>query len=37
MQVAEVRHLLIQHKLGLMRRAGTSTKEFRELAYSLFQ
>lgn len=32
MSVIEVRHPLIQHKLGLMRRAGISTKEFRELA-----
>ena len=32
MKVVEVRHPLVQHKLGLMRRAGISTKEFRELA-----
>ena len=32
MKINEVRHPLIQHKLGLMRRAGISTKEFRELA-----
>lgn len=32
MPVVEVRHPLIQHKLGLMRRAGISTKDFRELA-----
>jgi uracil phosphoribosyltransferase len=32
MKVVEVGHPLIQHKLGLMRRAGISTKEFRELA-----
>jgi uracil phosphoribosyltransferase len=32
MNIVEVRHPLIQHKLGLMRRAGISTKEFRELA-----
>jgi len=32
MKIAEVGHPLIQHKLGLMRRAGVSTKEFRELA-----
>jgi uracil phosphoribosyltransferase len=32
MSVTEVRHPLIRHKLGLMRRAGISTKEFRELA-----
>ncbi|GLQ46927.1 uracil phosphoribosyltransferase [Dyella lipolytica] len=32
MKIVEVRHPLIQHKLGLMRRADISTKEFRELA-----
>jgi uracil phosphoribosyltransferase len=32
MKIVEVRHPLIQHKLGLMRRAGLSTKDFRELA-----
>jgi uracil phosphoribosyltransferase len=32
MKIVEVRHPLIQHKLGVMRRAGISTKEFRELA-----
>ncbi len=32
MKIVEVGHPLIQHKLGLMRRAGISTKEFRELA-----
>ncbi|MCM2336863.1 MAG: uracil phosphoribosyltransferase, partial [Pseudomonas sp.] len=32
MKVVEVRHPLVQHKLGLMRVAGISTKEFRELA-----
>lgn len=32
MKIVEVRHPLIQHKLGLMRRAGVSTKDFRELA-----
>ncbi|MFZ5656664.1 MAG: uracil phosphoribosyltransferase [Pseudomonadota bacterium] len=32
MKVTEVRHPLVQHKLGLMRRAGLSTKEFRDLA-----
>jgi len=30
--VYEVKHPLIQHKLGLMRKADLSTKEFRELA-----
>lgn len=32
MKIVEIRHPLVQHKLGLMRRAGNSTKEFRELA-----
>lgn len=32
MKIVEVRHPLIQHKLGLMRHAGISTKDFRELA-----
>jgi len=32
MKIVEVRHPLVQHKLGLMRRAGNSTREFRELA-----
>ncbi|MFD0739505.1 uracil phosphoribosyltransferase [Lysobacter koreensis] len=32
MKIVEVRHPLVQHKLGLMRRVGNSTKEFRELA-----
>ncbi len=32
MKVVEVRHPLIQHKLGLMRDAGISTKDFRELS-----
>jgi uracil phosphoribosyltransferase len=32
MKIIEIRHPLVQHKLGLMRRAGISTKEFRELA-----
>jgi uracil phosphoribosyltransferase len=32
MKIFEVRHPLVQHKLGLMRRVGNSTKEFRELA-----
>ena len=32
MKIVEVRHPLIRHKLGLMRRAGISTKEVRELA-----
>jgi uracil phosphoribosyltransferase len=32
MKIVEVCHPLIQHKLGLMRRVGISTKDFRELA-----
>ncbi|ADN75464.1 uracil phosphoribosyltransferase [Ferrimonas balearica DSM 9799] len=32
MKVTEVKHPLIQHKLGLMREAEISTKRFRELA-----
>jgi len=32
MKVVEVKHPLIQHKLGLMRKADISTKHFRELA-----
>lgn len=32
MPVREIRHPLIRHKLGLMRRADVSTKNFRELA-----
>lgn len=32
MKVVECRHPLLQHKLGLMRRADSSTKTFRELA-----
>lgn len=32
MAVHEIRHPLIQHKLGLMREAGLSSKDFRELA-----
>ena len=32
MKVVEVTHPLVQHKLGLMRRADNSTKAFRELA-----
>ncbi|HEY4555991.1 MAG TPA: uracil phosphoribosyltransferase [Lysobacter sp.] len=32
MKVVEVRHPLVQHKLGLMRRADNSTKTFRELS-----
>lgn len=32
MKIVEVRHPLVRHKLGLMRRADNSTKTFRELA-----
>ena len=32
MKITEVRHPLVRHKLGLMRRADLSTKEFRDLA-----
>ncbi|WP_120994577.1 uracil phosphoribosyltransferase [Stutzerimonas urumqiensis] len=32
MPIKEIRHPLIRHKLGLMRRADISTKNFRELA-----
>ncbi len=32
MKVVEVKHPLVQHKLGLMRQADLSTKGFRELA-----
>ncbi|QIZ76929.1 uracil phosphoribosyltransferase [Ferrimonas lipolytica] len=35
MQVTEVNHPLIQHKLGLMREADISTKRFRELAHEV--
>ncbi|MGO2132867.1 MAG: uracil phosphoribosyltransferase [Halomonas sp.] len=32
MSVHSIQHPLVQHKLGLMRKAGISTKTFRELA-----
>lgn len=35
MPVHEIRHPLIRHKLGLMRRADLSTKSFRELAQEI--
>src|SRR5690554_5028054 len=35
MSVEEIRHPLIRHKLGLMRRADLSTKNFRELAQEI--
>lgn len=31
MAVFEIKHPLIQHKLGIMRKSGISTKQFREL------
>lgn len=35
MSIHEIRHPLIRHKLGLLRRAEISTKNFRELAQEL--
>jgi len=35
MPVHEIRHPLIRHKLGLLRRADLSTKSFRELAQEI--
>lgn len=35
MSILEVRHPLIRHKVGLMRRADISTKNFRELAQEI--
>ncbi|MDO4222480.1 MAG: uracil phosphoribosyltransferase [Acinetobacter sp.] len=35
MSVHEIRHPLIRHKLGLLRRADMSTKNFRELAQEI--
>src|SRR3546814_4922414 len=32
MPIHEIRHPLIRHKLGLMRRADLSTKNFREMS-----
>ena len=32
MSIKEIVHPLVQHKLGLMREAGVSSKDFRELA-----
>ena len=32
MAVHEIHHPLIQHKIGLMRETGISSKDFRELA-----
>lgn len=35
MQVTEVKHPLVQHKIGLLRAADISTKQFRQLAAEL--
>ncbi|MFH1404983.1 MAG: uracil phosphoribosyltransferase [Patescibacteria group bacterium] len=35
MSVVQLTHPLLQHKLGLLRRADLSTKQFRELAYEI--
>ena len=35
MPIHEIRHPLIQHKLGLMRRADISTKNFREMSQEI--
>ena len=35
MPIHEIRHPLIRHKLGLMRRADLSTKNFREMAQEI--
>ncbi|WP_100643675.1 uracil phosphoribosyltransferase [Alteromonas facilis] len=35
MSVQQINHPLIQHKLGLMRKAGISSKQFRELTNEL--
>ena len=32
MKIVEVKHPLVRHKLGLMRAAEISTKDFRQLA-----
>ena len=32
MKIVEVKHPLIKHKVGLMRAADISTKDFRDLA-----
>ncbi|MEX5538689.1 uracil phosphoribosyltransferase, partial [Pseudomonas syringae] len=32
MPIQEIRHPLIRHKIGLLRRANISTKNFRELS-----
>lgn len=35
MPIHEIRHPLVQHKLGLMRRADLSTKNFREMSQEI--
>jgi uracil phosphoribosyltransferase len=35
MPIHEIRHPLVRHKLGLMRRADLSTKNFREMAQEI--
>jgi len=35
MKIVEVRHPLVQHKIGLLRDAALSTKGFRELVTEL--
>jgi len=35
MNIIEVKHPLVQHKMGLLRQANLSTKDFRELVYEL--
>ena len=35
MKVVEVRHPLVQHKIGLLRDPGMSTKDFREVVNEL--
>ena len=35
MKTVEVRHPLVQHKIGLLRNAGLNTKDFRELVTEL--
>src|SRR3546814_19798537 len=35
MPIHEIRHPLIRHKLGLMRRGDLSTKNFREMAQEI--
>ena len=35
MKTVEVRHPLVQHKIGLLRNASLNTKDFRELVTEL--